>query len=128
MTEALVVLAAAGAAFYVLLPILRRADDTLEHPSASMNAVADKQRALDALLDLDEDEAAGKLTAQDAALLRPRIERDAMDAVHAADVVPFDGEDPIEAEIAAAARSLRCASCGRVGGTPSCPHCAPQQG
>jgi cytochrome c-type biogenesis protein CcmI len=126
MIEAVLVVAlAAGLLAWVLVPVLRgpRAED--ESPGAD-DAADRKSAALDALIDLEEDRAVGKLTRADFESLRADYEAEALAALRELDAAARTRSDDelLEAEIAAARRELTCPRCGRIRpeGRP-CPQC-----
>jgi cytochrome c-type biogenesis protein CcmH/NrfF len=106
---ALVVLA------WVALPLRRgpQIDDPL--PSQQLEeAHAKKRAALVAILDLENEQATGKLSAGDFAVLRSEYETQALAALREADALrdsTFD-DDEVEKEIAALRERLRCPNCG----------------
>lgn len=108
MMPILVVVVAVAVAAYVLRPLFVSNGDSMVEPDARAGAEVDKARSLAALLELDEDEAAGKLTAEDAAGLRPTVEREALQAIDRARVAgrAVAADDDLEREIAEAARRL----------------------
>jgi cytochrome c-type biogenesis protein CcmH/NrfF len=106
---ALVVLA------WVALPLRRgpQIDDPL--PSLQLEeAHAKKRAALVAILDLENEQATGKLSPGDFAVLRSEYETQALAALREADALrdsTFD-DDALEKEIAALRERLRCPNCG----------------
>lgn len=110
MIEAILVLIAALlAAVWVARPLVMKGGDDMVEPDDRLAVETEKRRALTALLDLEEDESAGKLTADDAGALRAAVEREALRAIdrHPSPRDADAGSDDLEREIAAAARRLR---------------------
>jgi hypothetical protein len=90
---------------YVLLPLTRRAPETLV--SSGRDAEVRKLQALEAILDLEGELAAGKLSADDYEVFKETYERDALAAMRELDVASQGVADDLEAEIAAARAQLR---------------------
>ncbi len=131
MIAVVVLLALAVVALvYVLAPLLSGRARVPTRPSGAPPAGADEARgrkraALEAIVDLEEEHAMGKLAEPDYGELLQRYEREAVSALEDLDAVrALTEEDPLEAEIAAARRRLECPSCGRLrpSGT-TCPRC-----
>jgi hypothetical protein len=125
---AIVVVLAVGLLAWVLVPVLRGPRAAPEERGGSEDAAAlRKSAALDALLDLEEDRALGKLTRADFESLRAVYEAEALEALRELDAAARARADDelLEAEIAAARQELMCPRCGRVlpEGRP-CPQCA----
>jgi hypothetical protein len=130
----LVVLALAMAlAYYVTLPLRGRVVEE-RAPAASLRGelYARKRAALGAILDIESERDAGKLSNQDFAALRAEYEAEAIDALR--DLERADGADPrmdlpepddeLEAEIAALRAELICPRCGAPRPRGSlCPRC-----
>jgi cytochrome c-type biogenesis protein CcmI len=126
MIEAVLVVAlAAGLLAWVLVPVLRGPRAADESHGAD-DAADRKSAALDALIDLEEDRAVGKLTRADFESLRADYEAEALAALRELDAAARTRSDDelLEAEIAAARRELTCPRCGRIRpeGRP-CPQC-----
>jgi hypothetical protein len=124
---AIIVVAAVGLLAWVLVPVLRGARVAPEESDGSEDAAAvRKSAALDALIDLEEDRAMGKLTRADFESLRADYEAEALEALRELDAAARARADDelLEAEIAAARRELACPRCGRIRpeGRP-CPQC-----
>jgi hypothetical protein len=124
--EAVIVVAlAAGLLAWVLVPVLRGPRAAEESPRPD-DAVIRKSAALDAIIDLEEDRALGKLTRADFESLRADYEAEALQALRELDAAARTRSDDelLEAEIAAARRELACPRCGRIRpeGRP-CPQC-----
>ena len=84
------ILAAAGLA-YVLLPLLRPAAPVVIRPEVT-DAESRKAFALQAILDLETDHAAGKLSDDELATLRIEHEVEAVAAMRELDVLRADDE------------------------------------
>lgn len=105
IAEILVGLAALGAAAYVGRGLSR---DTSDHEHSEVSdAAARKARALDAILDLESEVAAGKLSQEDFSTFKAAHAQEAMAAIRVLDVEAASGSDELEAEIAAARERLR---------------------
>jgi hypothetical protein len=125
-----VIAAAVVALIYVALPLVRNSGPELADDRDE--PLARKRAALEGIVDLEDERAAGKLTDEDFAALVGGYERAAIDAMHHLDAlrgtepvgVEEVGGDEVEAEIAAARRRLACPACGhlRPSGAP-CPRC-----
>ena len=106
MSAILIVAIALIALAYALRPLVAT-PRTLPDTQVA-DAEVRKRRALEALLDLEADLAAGKLAAEDYEVFKETYERDALAALRELDVAAqTSGEDALEAEIAAARASLR---------------------
>ena len=119
-----VVILVALALAYIAAPLLAGARRSAP-PAPEDEAAARKQAALEALVDLEEERAMGKLSKPDYDELLQRYEVEAVAALRELDAVRVpDREDALEAEIAAARRRLECPHCGqlRPSGAP-CPRC-----
>ena len=102
---AIICVAAAFGLFYATRPLFK---PPIPHPDGSENdAQVRKMRALEAILDLEAEMAAGKLAADDFAAFKEMHEQDALTAMRELDVAARAGEDDLEAEIAAARAELR---------------------
>jgi predicted nucleic acid-binding Zn-ribbon protein len=117
---------------WVLIP-LRQGTRRDPHPeSADVDeAIAQKEAALDALVDIEHEREVGKLTDADFETLRAQYEAEALTALRSLNTSIVDANDELEAEIAAMKDRLResCPSCGadRVRGRPcaACGSAAP---
>lgn len=117
MTEVIVVLLASiAAALYVARPLLRGPRLELDVRSSRTEAEERRDSALAGLDDLEFDREAGKLSDADFEHLRSTYEAEAAAALHDLDELApapdADAPDPVEAEIAAVRRALRCPNCG----------------
>jgi cytochrome c-type biogenesis protein CcmI len=125
VSEAVVVALALLLLAWVLVPLLRARDGARGAPSADAGEER-KAAALEALVDLEEDRALGKLTPADYEGLRADYEAEALAALRELDegMRRRDADEALEAEIAAARRELTCPRCGRARpeGRP-CPEC-----
>jgi hypothetical protein len=124
---AIVVVLAVGLLAWVLVPVLRGPRAAPQERGGSEEAAAlRKSAALDALIDLEEDRALGKLTPADFESLRAVYEAEALEALRELDAAARTraDDDLLEAEIAAARRELICPRCGHIRpeGRP-CPQC-----
>lgn len=124
---ALVVVLASCILAWVLVPVFRgpRAMGDPGPPSDDAEA-ARKAAALDAIVDLEEDRAVGKLTKADFEALRADYEAEALAALRELDAGGGSRgvDDELEAEIAAARRELTCPRCGRARTEGQmCPQC-----
>ena len=127
MIEALVVAAAALLALlYVVAPLRRGRADIVDDTDEVAEAETDKRTKLGALLELEEERFAGKMSSADFELLRRQYEAEAVEALKRLDSIsdkPTD-EDELEAEIARVKSRLRCPSCGAPRGSAApCPEC-----
>ena len=119
----LVALAACAALAYVAVPLRREHTTDLEEHWAAEQAGARKQTALQAIVDLEEERAVGKLSAVDFAALRDQYEAEALVALKELDALGTP-DDALEAEIAALRVSLECPECGGLrAGERVCPQC-----
>ncbi len=115
MEVIVVVLASIASALYAARPLLRGPRLQLDARSSRSEAEQRRDGALAGLDDLEFDRAAGKLSDTDFEHLRMTYEAEAAAALHDLDELartPVDAPDPIEAEIAAVRRALRCSNCG----------------
>ena len=112
-TIAIVVLAVA-ALVYVAIPLRRGPRLEVDAaPTAQEEAQDDKVLALAAIVDLEQERDAGKLSREDFAFLRDEYERDALEALRKLDASGNASlDDELEKEIAAARQRLACPSCG----------------
>ena len=129
-----VAILAVAALAYVGAP-LRRFRPQSYATAGITEAEARKRAALLALLELEEDRAVDKLSEDDFLTLRAEYEAEAVAALKQLDLFGTEGNDPLEAEIAASRRRLEresqsrpwrshCPSCGapRPAGEV-CPRC-----
>lgn len=107
MTPALVVvLLALALAVFVVKPFFRSEQELLSRHASDKEAR--KLRALDAIVDLEADLAAGKLSETDFETFKDDYAREALTAMRELDVAARRTEDAdLEAEIAAARARLR---------------------
>ncbi len=122
----IVVVLAAGLLAWVLVPVLRGSRAAIDESPDADDATVRKSAALDALIDLEEDRAVGKLTRADFESLRADYEAEALEALRELDAAARTRSDDelLEAEIAAARRELTCPRCGRIRPEGrSCPQC-----
>ena len=105
IAELLVGLAAVAAAAYVGRGLTR--DTSAHHEPAVSDATARKARALDAILDLESEVAAGKLSEEDFSTFKTAHAQEALAAIREMDVAAAAGSDELELEIAAARERLR---------------------
>lgn len=126
----LVVVLFACSAALILVP-LRRSNTRSSEPDTARSdeierADLDKRSALEALVEVDEDHATGKLSTEDFVMLKTEYEKRALTALKALDVARARaaGDDDIEREIAAIRAQLACPSCGGLrSGEGVCPRC-----
>ena len=104
IAEVAVVVAAVAGVVYVARGFSRKPPDV--EPAAS-DAAARKMRALDAILDLEAEVAAGKLSEEDFATFKTAHAKDALAAIRELDVSAASDSDELELEIAAARERLR---------------------
>lgn len=127
MIEGLAVaLLALFALTYVAGPLRRGGARIEERSDEIADADADKRTKLGALIELEEERFAGKLSQEDFERLRRQYEAEAVEALKRLDSLqqaPAE-EDDLELEIARVKAQLRCPSCGaaRSPGAP-CPEC-----
>ena len=128
MIEAVVVGAAALAALlYVLAPLRRGRIPVYDTRDEVADAQADKRAKLEALLELEEERFAGKMSSADFELMRQQYEAEAVEALKRLDSVTDQrtDDDDLEAEIARVRSRLRCPTCGAArGSTTRCPECS----
>ena len=105
MIGAIVVAALACAALAFVAAPLRARDDVVGDESPEKAELLDRKRAaLTAILDMEDERDAGKLSPGDFAALRSEYEADAADALMGLDALresSATGDDELEAEIAA---------------------------
>jgi cytochrome c-type biogenesis protein CcmI len=122
----IVVVLAAGLLAWVLVPVLRGPRAAPDESPGAEDAAVRKSAALDALIDLEEDRAVGKLTRADFESLRADYEAEALEALRELDAAARTRSDDelLEAEIAAARREVTCPRCGRIRPEDGpCPQC-----
>lgn len=110
-------LLACAALAYVAAPMRSGPQSDLPEPSLLVQEAGEKKRsALVAIVDMEEERAAGKLTEEDFMALRAQYENEALHALRQLDALEEDAgdDDALEAEIAAVRASLTCPSCGAL--------------
>ncbi|MGH2788576.1 MAG: hypothetical protein ACRDJV_11840 [Actinomycetota bacterium] len=130
MIPALIVAALAAAVLVWVMAPLRRGPrrDGLPESERLAEATAQKDAALDALVDIEREREVGKLSEEDFEELRAQYEIEALAALRSLDTTLTEEVDnELEAEIAAMKERLGgrpCPQCGthRVRGRP-CPTC-----
>lgn len=126
MIEAVVVALIAGIALaYVAIPLRSGGRRRGETSHRADEAEARKRNALEAIVDLESEREAGKLSVADFDLLRAEYEAEALAALKELDVIrASQTDDSVENEIAAVRARLVCPSCGapRIAGE-QCPRC-----
>jgi hypothetical protein len=116
------ILAGVGVA-YIVAPLRRATIPGSETDGLTEEALARRNNALDALIDIDEERTAGKLSAGDHDELKAEYEVEVVRALD--DLEALDSSDEeLEAEIAAMRDRLACPQCGTLKppGKP-CPRC-----
>ncbi|HEX2239829.1 MAG TPA: hypothetical protein VHJ82_01615 [Actinomycetota bacterium] len=117
------------AAAYCAWPLRRGANPRSAEASARIEAEGRRDAALAGLDDLEFDREAGKLGVEDFDRLRTLYESEAVAALNELDRLALDpgapsSDDPLEAEIAAARRLMRCPRCGAPRrAVERCPRC-----
>ena len=116
MEEILVGLAAIAALVYVVAPLTRGPRTQTNDPGRIEEVEARKVAALTAIIDLEAERDAGKLSESDFDLLRNSAEADALAALAEADLVASRelDDDDLEREIAEMRERLACPSCGAM--------------
>ena len=116
MEEILVTVAAVAALAYVIAPMARGARVQTQDPGRAEEAEERKRVALSAILDLEAERDAGKLTEDDFELLRGNAEAEALAALAEADLVADTEltDDELEREIAEMRERLACPGCGAL--------------
>lgn len=116
MEEALVGLAALGALAYVVMPLARGPRTQSIDPGRVEEAEARKRVALSAIIDLESERDAGKLSEADFDMLRKSAELEALAALAEADLVASRdlNDDDLEREIAEMRERLECPNCGSM--------------
>lgn len=120
MILALVVAVLACAALaYVVAPMKKGARPSLPRPSSVEDALARKDAALSALVDIEDEREIGKLSPADFEMLRRQYEAEAVRALRELDVLQEDAEmamadEELEEEIAQMRVKLACPVCGAL--------------
>ena len=116
MEEFLVALAAAAALAYVVIPLARGARFQQRDPGRVEEAEARKRMALNAIIDLEAEREAGKLSEEDFDMLRRAAEAEALAALAEADLVASADldDDELEREVAEMRERLACPNCGSL--------------
>lgn len=121
-------LLACAALAYVAQPMRSGPKSDLPEPSLLVQEAGDKKRsALVAIVDMEEERAAGKLSQEDFVALRAQYENEALLALRQLDALQSDAtnDDALEAEIARVRADLTCPSCGALRDPGSeCSSCA----
>jgi hypothetical protein len=104
------------AALYVLIPLLSDDRAAFDGWGPAREHESRKNAALLAILDLEAEREANKLSAEGFESLRREYERAALAAIKELDVLreARSGDDPLEAEIASLRTALSCPICGAV--------------
>lgn len=128
MIPALIVaMLAGGVLAWVLQPLGSKGPRTVEEmPLLVGEAEARKRAALEAIVDMEGELAAGKLGAADFAILRSQYEVEAIRALKELDALSGTGpaeDDSIEEEIARLKAGLTCPSCGAWKTGETCDRC-----
>jgi len=128
MIETIVVaLLAASALALVLAPLNRQLRREPTGPVAAADAaVAKKDAALTAIIDLENEREVGKLSQPDFEALRIQYEQEALEALRELETIELaTAEDAeLEAEIAELRRAMSCQVCGAPRGPgETCPRC-----
>jgi hypothetical protein len=110
---AIVVVLVATALIYVLAPVAKPAGRDAPGAGGGNEAAARKKTAVDALFDLAEERAAGKLSDADYNLLKHEYELELLSALEDLDSLG-ENDDAIESEIAAMRARLECPNCGAL--------------
>ena len=112
-----------GGLFYVAAPLRNGPRPDARVDELYAEAVARKNNALDALVEIEEERTIGKLSPDDFSALKHEYEVEAAGALHELDALGRSDAD-LEAEIAQMRERLACPNCGalRSPGEP-CPHC-----
>jgi hypothetical protein len=116
MEEIVVAVAAIAALVYVIAPVARGPRVQTKDPGRIEEAEARKRTALSAIIDLEAERDAGKLSEGDFDTLRAAAEADALAALAEADLVANAelNDDDLEREIAEMRERLACPSCGAM--------------
>lgn len=126
MTEVVVVVLALVAAWFVAVPLRRGKTSITEAVDEVAEADAEKRAKLGALVELEEERIAGKLSETDFELLQRQYESEAIAALQRLDSLGDEApaEDDLEAEIARVRSRLRCPACGAPRQPAArCPEC-----
>jgi rubrerythrin len=112
-----------GGILYVVTPLRRPAISDARSDGLVGEALARKKSALDALIEIEEERAIGKLSTEDYAALRNEYEFEAVRALRELD--NLGGSDAaLEAEIAEMRERLTCPNCGALRSQAEpCPRC-----
>jgi rubrerythrin len=123
IAELLVALLGGVGVAYIVAPLRRATIPYSETDRFTEEALARKNNALDALIDIDEERAAGKLSAGDHDALKAELEVEVVRALDNLEALGSSDEE-LEAEIAAMRDRLACPQCGTLKppGKP-CPRC-----
>ena len=116
MEEIFVGLAAVAALAYVAAPIVRGPRVQSTDPGRLEEADARKRSALTAIVDLESERDAGKLSESDFDSLRATAEAEALAALAEADLVASGNldDDELEREIAEMRDRMACPECGAM--------------
>lgn len=116
MEEIIVALAAIATLAYIVLPMTRGARVQRNDPGRLEEAEARKRAALHAIIDLETEREAGKLSEEDFDMLRGSAEAEALSALAEVDLVANTelDDDELEREIAEMRERLTCPSCGAL--------------
>jgi len=124
----IIALLAVAALAYVAQPMRSGPKSDLPEPSLLVQEAGEKKHsALVAIIDMEEERAAGKLSQEDFLALRSQYENEALVALRQLDVLQVEAneDDALEAEIARVRASLSCPSCGALRDPGSeCSSCA----
>ena len=126
MSEVAVIVLALSAAWYVVAALRGGKRSITESADEVADADADKRVKLGALVELEEERVAGKLSEPDFEVLRRQYESEAITALKRLDSLTGTAapEDELEAEIARVKSRLRCPSCGAPRQPAArCPEC-----
>jgi hypothetical protein len=111
-----VALGACVVALYVLIPLLRDDRARFDGWGPALEHEARKNAALLAILDLEAERGANRVSAEEFEALQREYERVALAAIKELDVLrqAGSGDDSLEAEIASLRTELSCPTCGAV--------------
>jgi hypothetical protein len=118
--------AALAALAWAIAPTRRPRDLSAHVDERRSRLIAEKRHGLAAIVELEEDLAAGKLNDADFDALRRSYEEKVLHSLHGLENASrtADPDDPIEAEVAAARARLSCPGCGALRPTgEACPRC-----
>lgn len=128
IAELVVIAAAAGAAVWVLSPL--HGDQRTSNDDASLlvqEASGRKMSALEAILDMEGERAAGKLSQEDFEVLRSQYEIEAVRALRDLEALarPEAGhlDRSIEEEVARLRADMTCSRCGGLKTGETCDRC-----